>query len=332
MRRPPLHAWKLEQLPVRPLTGGLINHSFVVGDPPVAVIQRLHPVFGPTVNLDIEAVTEHLAAKGLVTPLLLRTALGEAWVEDEGIWRALSWVPGITHHKLRDTGLALEAGRLVAHWHRATRDLDHPFAFSRPLAHDIAHHMAVLEAALGEHPEHPLADEVEALGQSIAGAYEELGAWDREQVGVTHGDLKISNLRFDEQGRGVCLLDLDTMGRGPLSLELGDAWRSWCNPASEDATETRFDLTLFEASARGYLEVNAVDSVEALPAGVERICVELAARFAADALSESYFGWDPARFPSRGHHNLLRARGQFALSRSVHDQRDAMLAILTACS
>ena len=235
---------------------------------------------------------------------------------------------------MRDPTLAREAGRLVGRWHQATGDLDHTFAFSRPLAHDFSHHLRVLHAALAEHPTHPLADAVGALAERIAESSTKLGDWDRECVGVTHGDLKISNLRFDEQGRGVCLLDLDTMGRGPLSLELGDAWRSWCNPAAEDAAEALFDLTLFEASARGYLEICSVPRIfhEALVLGAERICVELAARFAADALNESYFGWDAARFPTRGHHNLLRAQGQFALGRSVGGQRDAMLAILKACS
>ena len=49
----------------RALTGGLINATYVVrdGGAPIAVVQRLHPIFGAQVNLDIEAVTAHLAAK-----------------------------------------------------------------------------------------------------------------------------------------------------------------------------------------------------------------------------------------------------------------------------
>jgi hypothetical protein len=40
------------------------------------------------------------------------------------------------------------------------------------------------------------------------------------------------------------------------------------------------------------------------------IMIELAARFCADALNESYFAWDPVRFPSRSEHNRVRAEGQ----------------------
>jgi len=71
-----------------------------------------------------------------------------------------------------------------------------------------------------------------------------------------HGDLKISNLRFsaaESTGpiEGVCLLDLDTIGPQTLAAEMGDAWRSWCNPSGEDEPErVRFDFELFAASAR----------------------------------------------------------------------------------
>jgi hypothetical protein len=309
----------------------LINQTWSVGAPPVAVVQRLHPVFGAAVNADIDAVTRHLAAKGMVTPRLLRTDSGALWVDDEGCWRALSWVPGLTHHKLSDPALAASAGALVARWHHATDDLDHTFAFSRPLAHDTPHHMDVLRTALAEHHDHALFDAVSQQADDLLAAWD---GWDGDldqPTRLTHGDLKISNLRFDAQGQGICLLDLDTMGQLPLSVELGDAWRSWCNPAAEDSSETRFDVEMFRASARAYLAQRPLPLEQRghLAAGVERICLELAARFLADALNESYFGWSPAVAPTRGHHNLLRGSGQLALARSAADQRSAMEQVLS---
>jgi hypothetical protein len=58
--------------------------------------------------------------------------------------------------------------------------------------------------------------------------------------------------------------------------------------------------------------------------GARTISLELAARFCADALHESYFGWNPQKFPTRGAHNLVRARGQLAVSRSVAEQQAAL--------
>jgi hypothetical protein len=62
--------------------------------------------------------------------------------------------------------------------------------------------------------------------------------------------------------------------------------------------------------------------------GLETVCVELAARFCVDFFEDRYFGWDPARFSSRRAHNLVRAHGQLALSRSVREHRDEALAVM----
>src|SRR5690606_31258990 len=87
-------AWGLAGCAAERERGGLINRTFLVGEPggePRAVVQRLHPIFAAEVNLDIEAVTEHLAARGLETPRLMRTTSGARWFEHGGgVWRALS--------------------------------------------------------------------------------------------------------------------------------------------------------------------------------------------------------------------------------------------------
>jgi hypothetical protein len=58
--------------------------------------------------------------------------------------------------------------------------------------------------------------------------------------------------------------------------------------------------------------------------GLERITLELAARFGADALNECYFGWDPALAPARGEHNLMRAENQLTLARCIGKLRSEL--------
>ena len=325
------YGWEAAEL--APLAGGLINKTFVVrAGAPIAVLQQLHPVFGAAVNLDLEAVTTHLAARGLVTPRLVRTRDGAPWIEDAGtIWRALDWIEGLTVHAVPDPSWARAAGELVGRFHRAVSDLEHTYAFARASVHDTAAHLARLRALVDRASD----DEAVELGREVLAmvpALPELPALPRRHC---HGDLKISNVLFATSPvRGICLVDLDTLGIGTLAFELGDAMRSWCNPRGEDVAGIAFDLAIFEAAITGFRAVAdpLVTREERLSivAGLETVCVELAARFAIDVFHDDYFGWDPARFPTRRAHNLVRARGQLALAGSVRearsDARDIVLA------
>jgi hypothetical protein len=119
----------------------------------------------------------------------------------------------------------------------------------------------------------------------------------------------------------ICLVDLDTLGRQSIAYELGDALRSWCNPHGEDIADPEADRAIFEAAMAGYLDA-AGDLLtpterDSIAPGMVTVCIELASRFCADAIEDCYFGWDPARFPNRRAHNLVRARGQLALGRSA---------------
>ncbi len=327
-----LAAWGWEQAEVAPITGGLINATYAVrvGGQPLAVLQRLHPIFEARVNLDLEAVTAHLAAHALVTPRLVRTRDDRAWIEHEGrAWRALSWVEGTTVHRVPDPSWAEAGGALVGRFHRAVADLHHDYAFARAGVHDTAAHLARLAAHASERSDLEAAD-LAAEILDAAGLLPALPATPRRHC---HGDLKISNLLFaTDPLRAVCLVDLDTLGLGSMAFELGDAMRSWCNPRGEDAGSVAFDLPIFAAAIRGFRSVAddliSADERTSVVVGLETVCIELAARFAVDVFRDEYFGWDAARFPSRRAHNLVRARGQLALGLAVRAARSDALEIV----
>ena len=151
---------------------------------------------------------------------------------------------------------------------------------------------------------------------------------------IIHGDLKISNLLFSEDlTEALALLDLDTMARSTLPIELGDALRSWCNPGGEDVGAVTFEAEYFRAALEGYAKEArgflTQDERDALVLGALTISLELSARFCADALNESYFGWDKTRFASRSEHNLVRAQSQLLLARSIDDQRGVLESLVT---
>ena len=317
------------------LTGGLINTTLRVEtfDGPGYVLQRLHPVFDEAVNHNLDLVTRELARQGLTTPLLIRTREHARAVPLDGaVWRVLSRVPGHSVDALSDAAGAQVAGTVLGRFHAALADWHAPLPHIRPPVHDPARHLAALRGALAAHPGHRLYPEVVRLALAITTQLADLPAWPAGPARLVHGDPKISNLLFDAQGRGLCLVDLDTLAHGPVVPELGDAFRSWCNPGPEDAPQASFALDFFAAAIEGYASQTAglLGPAEwtGLVAGTQTIYLELAARFAADALEERYFGWSPARYATRGEHNLARAGNQLAAAQDLAQQAAAAQAIL----
>lgn len=318
-------AYGIEVVPITPIEAGWINRTFRAGS---LVVQRLHPIFRAELNLDIEAITDHLAKRDVITPRLVRTVDGRPCVVLDGeVWRALTFVEGEMCEVL-DARTARSAGALVARFHRALSDLDHTFAFTRPGAHDTPAHLAKL-ARLSK-TEHPREDEIAPLAaRLLARSVPDLT---RLPLRIIHGDLKITNILF-ENGEAKTLLDLDTIAKSTIAIELGDAFRSWCNPAGESDPRAAFDAAIFAAAIEGYAEgadgMLTDAEIDAIVPGIETIAIELASRFAADVYEDRYFGFDATRFASRVDHNLARTRAQLALADSVAAQRKELDAIVS---
>ena len=310
------------------ITQGLVNLTLKLdtGDDEHYALQRLHPVFGPGVNDNIERVCRHLAARGLLTPQLLRTRDGALAVEHEGArWRIMSWIDGRAFDALATPAQATAAGGLLARFHGALADFNEELKVERPPIHEYDRHRARLTAALAAAEHHRLLDAVAAATAAIDVLRSAHAAPVRTAPRLVHGDPKISNLLFDASGtHALCMVDLDTLARMAVPLELGDALRSWCNPRREEDPLARFELPLFAAAVKGYgavaREYLSSEEVSAIVPATLEIHLELAARFLVDALEESYFGWDATRYDSRGAHNLARAEGQLAAARSLVSQ------------
>lgn len=320
----------------------LINLTYIArgatgtpGEP--LVLQRLHPVFGHNVHIDIEAVTQHLAKKGLATPRLIHTRDDELWIVEQAepdprAWRALSYIDGVTVHRSHDPRSLASAAGLLGSFHSALADFEHEFVHRRPL-HDTEKHLTKLRDALTSRA--ATGDqEAQALGADVLRQVEGLRlSFDELPRRVIHGDPKLSNVMFHraDTTRAKCMIDLDTVGRGPLAHELGDALRSWCNPAGEDTGAVHIEADAFRAVLAGYAAARpaGVEPAELLSAidGFETVSLELASRFAADVVVDAYWGWDSTRFKSRREHNLVRARAQLALSRSVRQRRAELLSL-----
>lgn len=323
-----------------PTGRGLINQTYLVsrGDTRL-VLQRISPIFDPRIHLNIEAVTQRLEASGIQTPRLIRTHQGALWadLEKEGVWRLQTYIPGVSFDRASGPAQILSASRLVGQFHRVLCGLEHEFVGLREGVHDTAKHLGNLRTALVQHSDHTLFPAITALANAIFSHAESLASLPNMPPVLGHGDLKLNNILFagenpPQSESALAIIDLDTVGPQSLAFELGDAWRSWCNQTGEDDPVARIDLDTFAASLAGYSEgygrAFSIEERQALLLGPEWVSLELASRFAADALNECYFGWDRTRYPTRGAHNQVRAQGQFALHRAFCENRPVRAKLL----
>jgi Ser/Thr protein kinase RdoA (MazF antagonist) len=328
------------EIAIRALSGGLLHQTLHVrttgGE---YVLQRVSDVFSPAIHQNIAAVTSHLAAKGMPSTELVANRAGDLSTPlgADGRWRLMRHLGGVSFESLASLEQARSAGHLVGRFHAAIEDFEGPLAPLGIPYRDTPHYLAALDQTLEAHAAHRLAADITPLGRLVIETFEAWGPAPRVRSRVIHGDLKLSNLLFESRtppGRDVAfaIIDLDTLMRAPLWVELGDAWRSWCGVDREDLEEIDFDLQIFETSLAGFLEglgaALSPGEAESLAMAPERIALELCARFVTDALEESYFAWDPARYTSHGDHNADRARRQWSLLRAMETSRSDRAAIV----
>ncbi len=144
---------------------------------------------------------------------------------------------------------------------------------------------------------------------------------------ITHNDTKLNNVMIDDAtGRGLCLIDLDTVMPGLSLYDFGDAIRAGAITAAEDEVDLNkvsLSLPIFEQIARGYLD-SARDfltstEMDHLAFSAKLITLEQCIRFLGD-----YLSGDVYYRIHRPLHNLDRCRTQLKLIREIEKHADEM--------
>ena len=148
---------------------------------------------------------------------------------------------------------------------------------------------------------------------------------------VTHNDTKLNNILIDrDTHEGICVIDLDTTMPGLSINDFGDSIRFGANHSKEDEkdlSKVNFDIELYEAYTRGFLEGARGSLTEAeleyLPWGARLMTLECGIRFLTDYLDgDHYFR---IHYPEQ---NLDRCRTQFKLVKDMEEQFEAMSAVV----
>ena len=167
--------------------------------------------------------------------------------------------------------------------------------------------------------------------EDVANVLGELQAKGELPLRVTHNDTKLNNIMIDDKtGKGICVIDLDTVMPGLSVNDFGDSIRFGANTASEDEkdlSKVSCSLELYEAYVKGYIEGcdgKLTDKeIEMLPTGAKVMTFECGMRFLTDYLQgDTYFKIH------RENHNLDRCRTQFKLVEDMEAKWDEMQAIV----
>lgn len=142
-------------------------------------------------------------------------------------------------------------------------------------------------------------------------------------VRVTHNDTKLNNIMIDDEtGKGICIIDLDTVMPGSALYDFGDSIRFGACTGAEDEPDLEkisCDLELFEAYTKGYIEgcegSLTKTEIRMLPMGAKVITLEQGIRFLTDYLEgDHYYKTD------RPGQNLDRARTQLKMVKDMEEK------------
>ena len=325
---------------IQPFGSGHIHDTFRVrtrqADCPDFILQRVNRRVFPDVPRlmeNIVRVTAHMRRRLVDVPgsdpgrevlTVVPTLSGEtSFLDDAGeYWRCFLFIDHLEGGaRPGRAGEAREAGRLFGRFLALLADLpDPPLSETIPRFHDLTRRLDDYGETL----------ERDRVGRK-SGAAAEIGfASERGRallavlrdarsrglpLRVTHNDTKFNNVLIDSRGRGLCVIDLDTVMPGHVLYDFGDAIRSAANAAREDEEDldrVRLDMEVFRRFSAGFLgELRGVltpGEIGLLAFSPRLMTYMIGLRFLSDHLDgDRYFR------TARPDHNLQRARVQFRL-------------------
>lgn len=340
-----------EVLSATPYGSGHINDTWRVlcdraGTPAQFILQGINSrIFTNPVSLmeNIERVTSHLAAQvegdaeseRRVLRLIPTQDEQPCHVDAEGnYWRAYRFIEGArTYDAVETVGQAFQAACAFGQFQRQLANLPMPRLHDTiPDFHHTPKRFAALERAIA----------ADVAGRAMLAKPEIAFAYARQPIAgvlldahlperVTHNDTKFNNVMFDDAtGRGICVVDLDTVMPGLVLYDFGDMVRTATSPAQEDEldlTRVTMQFPMFEALVRGYLSsaggfLTKTERQHLAVAG-KVITYEQGLRFLTD-----YLAGDTYYKVAREGHNLDRCRTQFKLIESIEAQETEMVRLV----
>jgi Ser/Thr protein kinase RdoA (MazF antagonist) len=328
------NTWRAFQIPdddytVQPIGSGLINHTWKISGQRNSFIgQRINTA----IFKDPEAIAHNIRVMGdffeqynprycFTQPVPLRTG-GDLLYSAEGVFRMFPFIEGsYTIDTVQSVEEAREAAYQFGFFAQQLSDLDaDELKITLPDFHNLDLRYRQFEEALQQGDPQRIAasqvwiDKLQSL-KYIRDRYLTILSDPEFKLRPTHHDTKISNVLFYKEGKGLCVIDLDTVMPGYFISDLGDMMRTYLSPVSEeeaDYSKISIRTDVHDAVLAGYLhhmeKVLTAKEKAAIPYAGQFMIYMQALRFLTDHLnSDRYYG---AKYEG---HNLVRAGNQITL-------------------
>ncbi len=323
----PAYGLKEESLKLEAFGSGLINNTWKVITPEKEyILQRVnHNVFkepgdiANNIRLIAEYLKQHHPEYNFVAPITSSDGEGMIYQKGEGFFRMFPFVPGSHSKDVAET--PEHACEAATQFGRFTRLLsgfdDSQLKITIPFFHDLTLRYQQFLTAF-ENGNKQRISESDVLIKKLAVHADIVSDFGRIKsdtafkLRVTHHDTKISNVLFDADGNGLCVIDLDTVMPGYFISDVGDMMRTYLSPVSEeemDFSRIKVRDEFYKAIVKGYFtemkdELTDTEKKHFFYAGKFMIYMQ-AIRFLTDHFNnDAYYG---AKYPG---HNLVRAGNQ----------------------
>ena len=322
-------AWGWRDAAVVSVGNGLINTTWKINETGGEwLLQRVNTMVFPKPEIiaaNLQLISQFLTAQetDYLFTAPIKDVSGNSLVKvNEDIYRVFRWIGGThTVHSVDSPALAESAAECFGNFTHRLRNF--PANHLRETLsgfHDLAWRYNQMETAIREGDVHRIHETNELIDvlrskKSLVLQYEKLSLHSEVRKRVFHHDTKISNVLLNELNRAIAVIDLDTVMPGFFVSDIGDMFRTYVCPVTEE--ETNLDNICVrreyrDAIVRGYLNAmgNELTGMEKdhLYFGGEMLIYMQALRFLTDYLQRDiYYG---SRYPGQ---NRDRAANQTRL-------------------
>jgi len=320
---------------------GMINSTYRVtlqDSSTEYVLQRInHQIFQDVELLqnNIKRITDHIRQKlteagetdlNRKTLTLIPCSDGKLFYFDgENYWRMMLLILDSKTFEAVTPEYAFSAGKAFGRFQSMLSDISgEPLGETIPNFHNMEFRLQQFRDAVKNNAVGRLDEVLEMVTEVEMRAIEMCQYQDLYRIGklpkrINHCDTKVNNMLFDNDGKVLCVIDLDTAMPGFVMSDFGDFMRTAGNTGKEDDTDldnVTFNMEIFKAYTKGYLESanNFLTEleIELLPFGAKLMTYMQLSRFLAD-----YLNGDTYYKITSPLHNLQRSKAQLKLLQSI---------------